>query len=510
MMDTYGKVLYSIPIDLDLGCPNRKSDGSGGCTFCPQNGARSAQSLDAKSIEEQIHKSVAFAKRRYKAEHFMLYIQAYTGTFTTLSQQKETYSKLLKFHDFDAISIGTRPDCLSDETLKYLQELNKEIDVIVDLGVQTLNDETLKKINRGHDSKCSLEAIQKLQSYGIKIFAHVIVGLPNENRCDWEHTVKKLVTCKVDGIKIHNLHVIKNTQLHDEYTKRKFKIFDEYEYAEELIYLLRLIPSNIPIIRIATDTPNKDLIAPLWYMEKGQFGEYIVQAMQYRYGKADTNREFWSEKYKDFYYPRSGAKAQAKKLFIDKSDLQKRLTCKDVKLLDIGFGYGINSLEAIKLKKKNSLHVKALDQDRSILKEADNPLLHALYEKSYYSDENNSLEFIVGDIRYSLRKLDEKFDVIFLDPFSEDKNPSMVSIEVFKILHDLLHEDGVLVCSTSLHTVRVALSQAGFKSQIVTLKDIKGLVATKGYEHIEGVPYSDPYLVYTDKQIAKYREHLKA
>jgi radical SAM protein (TIGR01212 family) len=507
MIKEYGTALYSIAVDLDLGCPNRSSDGSGGCTFCPVDGARATQAKDAKSVEEQIIKGIAFAKKRYKATKFMLYLQAYTSTFTSIIRQKKIYSHLLKQHDFDAISIGTRPDCLNTSTLEYLRELNKEIDVHVDLGVQTLNDVTLIKINREHDASCSLEGIKKLQAYGLKVFAHVIVGLEGETRADWEHTVKTLVACKVDGIKIHHLHVIKNTPMAKEYAANPFKTLSEYEYAEELIHLLRLIPSHIPILRIATDTPDKDLIAPIWHMAKGQFAEYIAETMQYRFGKSDVDENFWSKKYNDYYYPKSGAIRQAKELFIEKSELQKRLTCKNIKLLDIGFGLGVNSLEALNLEKEFSLHVSALDQDRSIINKEGSPILKKLYEEGFYSDVKNSIKFIVGDIRYTLTKLDEKFDVIFLDPFLETLNPSMISLEVFTILKDLLKQDGVLVCSTSFKAVRVALSLVGFKSEMIHIpnSDIKGVVARHGKEYIQGEPYRDPYLVFRDKQIVTNR-----
>lgn len=484
MKKKYGEALYSVTVDLDLGCPNRDKQGFGGCSFCPTNGARSAQSLDALSVEEQIKVGIAFAKKRYNAKKFMLYIQAYTGTFTSLKKQKETYAKLLKLYNFDAISIATRPDCLSTETLEYLQELNKQIDVHVDLGIQTLNDKTLININRGHDSQASIKAIKKLQDYGIKVYAHIIVGFEGESRADWSNTVKKLVALKVDGFKIHNLHIIKNTPLHVKYQNKKFKTYNEYEYAEELIHLLRLIPKEIPILRIATDTPNKDLIAPIWHMQKGQFAEYINETMHYRFSKSAVEDNFWSKKYKDYYYPKCGALIQANELFIEKSQLEKRLTCKDIKLLDIGFGFGVNSLESLKIKSKNSLHVTALDQDASIV---DLPL--------------KNINFILGDIRYTLTQLNEKFDVIFLDPFLESKNPSMVSLEVFKILKNLLHVDGVMICSTSLYVTRVALSKAGFKSSIIKTKDIQGLIVEHGEEDIKGEPYRDPYLVYRDKEI---------
>jgi len=452
MKKEYGEALYSVTVDLDLGCPSQ-------CSFCPTHGSRSAQSMDACSVEEQIKVGIAFAKKRYKAKRFMLYLQAYTNTFSTLKEQKKTYSNLLKLYDFDAISIGTRPDCLSEDTLKYLQELNQEIDVHVDLGVQTLNDETLKYINRGHDSKSSIEAIKKLQHYGIKVYAHIIVGFKDENREDWTNTVKELVALRVDGFKIHNLHVIKNTPLHVEYIQKPFKIYDEFEYAQELICLLRLIPNDIPILRIATDTPDKDLVAPIWKMSKGEFGEYIKDTLEYRFGKSDVDESFWSEKYKDHYYPKSGAIRQARELFLSCSDLSKRLTCKDVKLLDIGFGFGVNSHEALKIESKHTLHVTALDQDARIVK---------LDEK---------IDFIVGDIRYTLPRLEDKFDVIFLDPFSEEKNQEMVSLEVFETLTKLLHVDGVIVASTSLSSTKERFESVGFKTKIINIRDIRGLIA---------------------------------
>lgn len=257
MKKIYNNTLYTIPVDLDLGCPNRDENNNGGCTFCPQNGARAAQLLDAKDVELQTKNAIEFSQKRYNAKEFMLYIQAYTGTFTKVINQKETYSKLLNLYNFKAISIGTRPDCLNKATLEYLSELNKEIDVYIDLGIQTLNDKTLEKINRGHDSKSTIKTIKNLKNYGIKIFAHIIVGFEGENREDWLNTVKQIVDLKVDGIKIHNLHIIKNTQLHKEYQEKPFKTYNEYEYANELIFLIRNIPSNIPIIRTSTDTQKR-------------------------------------------------------------------------------------------------------------------------------------------------------------------------------------------------------------------------------------------------------------
>lgn len=538
MKKTYGYPLYSIPIDLDFGCPNRKADGSEGCTFCPENGARAAQTLDAKSIEEQIQKGVSFAKNRYKAEKFMLYIQAYTGTFTSVINQKEAYSKLLNSFNFDAISIGTRPDCLNTQTLNYLKELNETIDVHIDLGVQTLKDDTLRDINRGHDSRCSLEAIKRIKEYGLKVFTHIIVGFKNETRDDWINTVKTLCKLDIDGIKIHNLHIIKNTQLHKEYEKKPFKTYTEYEYANELIYLIRHIPSHIPLIRISTDTPKEILIAPLWNMQKGQFSEYLNERMLWAdFRQADLVEELpfldtkkqnsftledgsitvWDKKYKDYYHPKSGAFKQAKELFLKQSLLEEKLKTKDIHLLDIGFGMGYNSLEAMRLEKSNSLFITAIDKNRSIIKEASEFLeskniLEEIYETFEYKDKKNSLKLILDDARYALTTLDKKFDIIFLDSFIHNLNPSLITVEFIALIKKVLKDDGVLVCSQNIDSLKSALSLNGFKyiSCDIDKTDIKGLKAIFGKSFNETLPYEDKHLILREKQIVTNREEALA
>ncbi|WP_263832193.1 TIGR01212 family radical SAM protein [Sulfurospirillum oryzae] len=539
MQSRYGEALFSIPVNLEFGCPNREHDGSGGCSFCPEHGARAAQIADAKSVEEQIAKGVAFAKKRYKAKRFALYIQAYTGTFASVLTQKEQYEKLLKMHAFDALHIGTRPDCLNSATLEYLQSLNQMIDVCVELGVQTSHDETLRLINRGHDFAKSKEAIFHLQHHGIKVYAHIIVGFSNETRAHWLSTTEELVKLGVDGIKIHHLHVIKNTELAHQYALKPFKTFSEYEYAEELMEILRRIPSHIPILRIATDTPDKDLVAPLWHMQKGQFGEYLVKTMRYRGIRQgdlvennvlkndviqnkivanDGSTTFWNKTYKDYYHPKAGAYTQAQALFIKQSRLEERLLKGDVKLLDIGFGMGYNTLESVKVAQKvakHTLHVKAIDQDRMLLKQSMQTvpeslhvkILDALFTCKHYEDHFATVAFLNAEARYALTLLDEPFDVIYLDPFLESNNASLVSLELFQTLKKLLKKEGVLVCSTVLTIVQIALKQAGFTVQVCNdeASDIKGLVATHsiGEEQIDGSPYRDIYGIWSDKEIAK-------
>lgn len=537
MQNAYGEALFSIPVNLEFGCPNREKDGSGGCSFCPEHGARAAQIADAKSVEEQIEKALTFAKRRYKASSFALYIQAYTGTFASLVKQKEAYEKLLSLYPFRALHIGTRPDCLTLGTLEYLRELSHTIDVVVELGVQSLHDASLVRINRGHNAACSLEAIEHLHAYGLKVYAHLIIGLPHETPAMWKESVQGLVDAGIDGIKFHNLHIIQNTDLAREYAKNPFALLNEYEYAEALMELLRIIPSHIPILRLATDTPDHELIAPQWHMAKGQFGEYVAQSMRYRgitqgdllenpceqsdemplkIDLKDGSVTLWNERYHDYYHPKAGAYKQANELFMETSDLKARLKKSDINLLEIGFGMGYNTFAAMELAQtlaQNRLHVKAIDHDRMLLKQSvaivpepsHAKMLKALFRTNHYHNACVRVEFFNAEARYAVTLLKESFDVIFLDPFVESNNASLVTLEFFQTLQTLLKKDGVLVASTSLQAVQDGLMLAGFDVCLANdvKSDIKGIVATLSSSASVPIkePYRDPYGVYSDRQI---------
>lgn len=282
MIDTYGAPLYRVPIDLGLTCPHRAPDGSGGCTFCSDEGSRARHLTPGDSIEQQVRTGVELAKRRYSAEHFMAYIQAFTGTLAPVSEQRDVYRRLLEIFPFDSLSIGTRPDCLPEAVLDLLKELRHRIDLWVELGIQTVHDETLRRINRGHGWDAGRRAILDLHQRNIKVAAHVILGLPGETREHFNITAGTLAALPISGIKIHNLHVVRGTQLANEYAADPFPVYDEIAYADILIEFLRWLPPELAIIRMTTDTSADQLIAPTWKMGKGQFLNYVTQEMERR------------------------------------------------------------------------------------------------------------------------------------------------------------------------------------------------------------------------------------
>ncbi len=282
MIARYGEPLQRVPVDLGFGCPNRDAAGKGGCLFCAEHGGRAQQTRRATDWQDQIDTAITFARERYDACQFMGYCQAYSGTFASLEEQRDCFSAILDHICFTAFTVGTRPDCLPDAVVELLSELRTRTDVWVVFGFKTQHDSTLERINRGHDWGCSRDAILRLHAAGIACAVHVIFGLPGETEADYHETARALAELPIDGIKIHNLHVIKNTPLADQYLNKPFSLLDEHDYAEAVIDTIRLMPAHIPIVRLQTDTPDDELLAPRWQMKKSQFVDYVTRQMNMR------------------------------------------------------------------------------------------------------------------------------------------------------------------------------------------------------------------------------------
>jgi len=282
MIDRYGEVLQRIPIDPGFGCPNRNADGSGGCLFCAEDGGRAIQTRTAESWREQIDMALQFARDRYGAQKFMGYCQAYSGTHADYEQQANFFRHVLDYGNFTAFTIGTRPDCLPPKTLELFKELAEKTDLWIELGVQTVHNQTLAHIRRGHTWEVSRNAIQCLSDLGISCAVHLIFGLPGEDESDWHATAQAIAALPIRGIKFHNLHIIKGTALAAYYSKKPFPVLDEHDYAEVLIDAIARMPPDIPVMRLQTDTPSNELIAPRWQMKKGQFTDYVAHQMRRR------------------------------------------------------------------------------------------------------------------------------------------------------------------------------------------------------------------------------------
>ena len=514
MQERYGEPLFRVPIDFNSGCPNRATDGSGGCTFCNARGSAAVQTLGAETVEEQLRQAIRFARDRYRAKKYMAYIQAFSATFEPKQQKK--YRELLDAFDFTAASIGTRPDCLTPAAGTFLSDLNQTIETWVELGVQTIHDRTLKRINRGHDWAASEQAIRRLHELGLKVAVHVILGLPGETAHDFQKTADTLAALPIDAVKIHNLHIEKGTALAEEYRANPdfdAPLFMEYDFAEHLMDFIRRMPPDIPIMRLTTDSLDEELIAPRWHMAKGQFKDYVIQQMTCREWKQgdlfaiaetasfvvpsrspapkvdasstlktvsteDGSVTFWNEDYKEHYHTPAGARMEAVEKYLIPGQLKDRLAKGDIHLLDICFGLGYNSLAAMNLAVHCpwKLDITALEMDRRVVGAAAQNIhpaetdsfdwkksLQNLHETHLCRVPNASCILHWGDARHTVTQLaPDAFDLVFLDAFSTQRNSELWTVDFFEQLRRVMKPNAVLLTYCAAIPVRAGLMKAGF------------------------------------------------
>lgn len=271
----FGQKVFKVPLDINSICPNQ---ASGGCIYCSN---KSVASISDNSLDilEQFENGRKIMEQKWPDSLYIPYFQSGTNTYNDKNLVKGYVDKLLMIPKVVGIDIATRPDCLSDEWLDYLEELNKKTFLIVELGLQSSNDNTLRFINRGHDSKTFKDAVDKLHERNIFVVAHIINGLPYETKEDMINTIKFVNDCKVDGIKIHMLYIAKNTPLASLYEKNKFHILTREEYIDIVCSQLRLLNEDVVVMRITGDPILNELVAPEWLIKKFMVLNGIDQEM---------------------------------------------------------------------------------------------------------------------------------------------------------------------------------------------------------------------------------------
>ena len=260
----FNSKVFKVALDAGFSCPNKVT---GGCIFCA-DGSKSNITDNKKSIEEQFIEVKNIMHKKWPDGKYIPYLQANTNTLDTVDKLKEIYEPLINQENVVGFAIATRPDAISDEVLDYLSDINSRTFLMIELGLQSSYDETLRFINRGHDRKCFEDMVRKLKNRGIFVVAHIINGLPNETKDMMVETTKYLNSINVDAIKIHMLHVVKNTKLADTYQKTPFKILTKDEYIDIVCEQLALLKPEIVIERITGDPIIENLIAPTWLLKK--------------------------------------------------------------------------------------------------------------------------------------------------------------------------------------------------------------------------------------------------
>jgi uncharacterized protein len=273
LKERYGRKVYRVAIDAGFSCPNRGNDRRNpGCTFCDEDGSRAPYLGDEENIKEQIERSIKFLKARYKVNDFILYFQAFSNTNAPVIKLKRIYDYALSIHPFKELIVSTRPDCITEETAELLESYkSEELDVWVELGLQTSSDITLERVNRGHFVKDFINAFNICRNRKLKITVHLIFGLPGEGLSEILNTIRLMSEIKPEGIKIHNLNIVKGTELFKNYLKGEITVPGSSTHLEYLIRALELLPPDIVIMRTVCDTVKSRLAAPGNFWDKPVF-----------------------------------------------------------------------------------------------------------------------------------------------------------------------------------------------------------------------------------------------
>ena len=270
LLENYGEKLYKLSLDGGMTCPNR--DGhidTRGCIFCSaEHGSGDFAASRTLSITEQIESAKARVAGKFSGSHYIAYFQAFTNTYADVSYLEKIFTEAIMHPDIKILSIATRPDCLPEDVLELLSRLNRIKPVWIELGLQTIHQKTADYIRRGYALDCYEESVRKLHALGIPVITHVILGLPGETKSDMLETVHYLNKVGTDGVKLQLLHVLKDTDLADDYLNSQFRELSLEEYIDIVIDSLEALSPDIVIHRLTGDGPKKLLVAPLWSANK--------------------------------------------------------------------------------------------------------------------------------------------------------------------------------------------------------------------------------------------------
>jgi len=265
----FGGRVHKISVDAGFSCPNRGADRSApGCLFCEPNGSGSFGIARRLSVAEQVEHGKEVMVRKYKAKHFIAYFQPFSNTYAAVESLRAHYDEALAVADVVGLAIGTRPDCVPEDVLDLLADYNRSTYLWLELGVQSCHDRTLAFLRRGHDYACFVAAHEAARHRGLRVCPHVILGLPGESEEEMLETADEMARLRVDGIKIHLLHVLRDTALGELYQAGEFELLSREAYVQLAVnFLERLHPSTM-IQRLTGDGPRDILLAPRWSLKK--------------------------------------------------------------------------------------------------------------------------------------------------------------------------------------------------------------------------------------------------
>jgi radical SAM protein (TIGR01212 family) len=272
--ETFGCKVYKLSLDGGFSCPNRDGTlGHGGCIFCTGSGEFAEGGPDPIAL--QLERAKERVRDKNKGGKYIAYFQAFTNTYAPVERLRGLYYEAIAPEDIVGLSVGTRPDCLGSDVVALLQEINRVKPVSVELGLQTIHEETARYIRRGYETTVYQDAVRRLKDAGIDVVTHIILGLPGETEEMMLSTTRAALAAGTDGVKFHLLHVLRGTDLQKEYEAGNFTCMSLEEYGNILKKCVALLPENIVVHRITGDGAKKDLIAPLWSADKKRVLNYL-------------------------------------------------------------------------------------------------------------------------------------------------------------------------------------------------------------------------------------------
>lgn len=275
-----GCKVQKISVNAGMTCPNRDGTlGTGGCTFCNNQTFNPAYCRTEKSVTQQLEEGKQFFARKYPAMKYLAYFQAYTNTYAELDRLVSLYEEALRVPDVVGLVIGTRPDCIPDNLLDYLEELNRRTFLIVEYGVESANDETLLRINRGHTFRQSCEAIRRTAERGIRVGAHVILGFPWEPFDELMRQAEEIGRLPLTTLKLHQLQIIRGTQLAREYAEHPWAVPTAEEYIDLVLHYISRLPYGLVMERFVSQSPPEMVIAPQWGLKNHEFANLLRNRM---------------------------------------------------------------------------------------------------------------------------------------------------------------------------------------------------------------------------------------
>ena len=272
-----------LSVDAGLTCPNRDGTlGRGGCTFCDNRTFNPAYCRQGGSITDQLEAGKRFFARKYPTMKYLAYFQSYSNSYGTLSHLKDLYEEALRVPDVVGLVIGTRPDCMPDALLEYLEELNRRTFLLVEYGVESANEETLVRVNRGHTFAQARECIIRTAQRGIRVGVHMILGFPWETRSELIRQAQLIASLPITTLKLHQLQVIRGTQLAREYELHPWPLPTAEEYVDLVLEYISHLPPSLVLERFVSQSPPEYVIAPRWGLKNHEFSALVKKAIQKR------------------------------------------------------------------------------------------------------------------------------------------------------------------------------------------------------------------------------------